>query len=394
MSQRTTLIAGVGMTAFRRPSEGVGYETLAREAVLAALADAGLDIADCQQIYAGWAYGDTTSGQRALDGVGLTGAPIFNVNNACASGSSAAFLARQAVASGAVECALAFGFEQMPSGALELFFSDRANVLSRHIAVSDRILGPSDDPMTPKVFAAAGREHMERDGISPESYAKIAVKARRHAANNPKAIFREPLSVEQVLHSREIIPPLTKFQCCPPSSGAAAVVICSEDFAERRGIARAVAIRGMALATDTPASFSGSAISMVGFDIAQTAARDALSEAGVAAADVDVVELHDCFTVNEALSYEAIGLCEAGGAERMIADDDNTYGGRVVVNPSGGLLAKGHPLGATGLAQLTELTLQLRGTADARQVEGARIGLQHNVGLNGAAVVSVLERLG
>ncbi len=392
MARPMAVIAGVGMTPFRRPGDGAGYEVLAEQAARLALHDANLRYADVGQVYAGWAYGDTTSGQRALLGLGATGVPIFNVNNACASGSSAAYLARQAVLGGAADCVLVVGFEQMPAGALELFFTDRANVLDRHTAVSDRLLGPSDAPMTPKVFAAAGREHMARDDIRAESYAMIAVKARRHAANNPNAVYRDPVTVEQVLASRPVIDPLTKLQCCPPTSGAAAAVICSTDFVARHGLADGVAIRGMALVTDLPSSFEGSAISMVGTDISARAAAQAYEEAGVGPDDVDVVELHDCFTVNEALSYEALGLAGAGDAERLIADADNTYGGKVVTNPSGGLLSKGHPLGATGLAQLAELTWQLRGRAEARQVAHADLALQHNVGLNGAAVVSVLER--
>lgn len=391
MAQRAALIAGVGMTRFRRPSEGARYEDLAVEAGKAALKDAGLEYSAVNQVYAGWAYGDTTSGQRAVLGLGMTGVPIFNVNNACSSGSSAAYLGRQAILGGAADCVLAIGFEQMPAGALELFFQDRAGVLDRHVAVSDRIVGASDEPMTPKVFAAAGREHMARDGISVEAYAKIAVKARRHGANNPNAVFRDPITVEDVLSSRAIIDPLTKLQCCPPTSGAAAVILCSKDFARKRGLSNCVVVKGMGCATDTPSSFGESAISMVGADISRAAAAQAYGESGASPAEIDVVELHDCFTINEALSYEALGLAANGEAEAMIADDENTYGGRVVVNPSGGLLAKGHPLGATGLAQLTELTLQLRGAAGARQVEAARLGLQHNVGLNGAAIVSVLE---
>lgn len=392
MTTRTAVITGVGMTRFHRPGDGVGYEVLAEQAARLALGDAGLRYTDIEQVYAGWAYGDTTSGQRALLGLGMTGVPIFNVNNACSSGSSAAYLARQAVVAGAIDCALVVGFEQMPAGALELFFSDRASVLERHVAVSDRMLEQSSAPMTPKIFAAAGREHMERDDITAESYAKIAVKARKHAANNPNAVYRDPVTVEQVLASRSIVDPLTKLQCCAPTSGAAAAVICSDEFAGRHGLVEGVALRGMALVTDLPSSFEGSAISMVGSDISAKAAAQAYDESSVEPADIDVVELHDCFTINEALSYEALGLVDPGDAERLIADEDNTYGGQVVTNPSGGLLSKGHPLGATGVAQLAELTWQLRGQAGHRQVERANLAVQHNVGLNGAAVVSVLER--
>ncbi|MEO1034904.1 MAG: beta-ketoacyl synthase N-terminal-like domain-containing protein [Pseudomonadota bacterium] len=392
MTSRTAVITGVGMTRFRRPADGVGYEVLAEQAARLALRDAGLSYVDVEQVYAGWAYGDTTSGQRALLGLGMTGVPIFNVNNACSSGSSAVFLARQAILGGSVDCALVVGFEQMPAGALELFFDDRANVLERHIAVSDSIIGETKAPMTPTLFAAAGREHMVRDDIAAESYAKIAVKARQHAANNPNAVYRDLVSVEEVLASRPIIDPLTKLQCCPPTSGAAAAVICSSSLVSRRELANGVALRGMGLVTDLPSSFDGSAISVVGSDISARAAEQAYEESGVEPADIDVVELHDCFTINEALSYEALQLAAPGNAEQLIADGDNTYGGKVVTNPSGGLLSKGHPLGATGVAQLAELTWQLRGQAGNRQVGRANLAVQHNVGLNGAAVVSVLER--
>jgi acetyl-CoA acetyltransferase len=234
---------------------------------------------------------------------------------------------------------------------------------------------------------------MARDGIGMADYAKIAVKARRHAAQNPNAVFTAPLTVDEVLASPAVVDPLTRLHCCPPTSGAAAAVFCSPGFARRHGLDQTVDLSAMALVSDHPDAFEEGAIAAVGSTIGAAAAARAYDAAGVSPTEVDVVELHDCFTINEALAYEDLGLAPRGGAARMIADDDNTYGGRVVINPSGGLLAKGHPLGATGVAQLAELTWQLRGQAGARQVEGARVGLQHNVGLNGAAVVSVLTRI-
>ena len=392
MSSSGVVIAGVGMTRFRRPSEGARYEDLAQEAAIAALTDAGLEFAQVGQVFAGWAYGDTTSGQRALAGLNTTGVPFFNVNNACASGSSAAFLARQAIRGGAADCVLVVGFEQMPAGALDVFFADRTNVFGRHSEVADQRLGAGEGPFAPRLFAAAAREHMTRDGISLESYARIAVKARRHAQHNPNAVFTAPLTVEQVLASPAVVDPITKLHCCAPTSGAAAAVFCSQTFARRHGLNSTVVLSAMALVSDHPDAFQAGPIAAVGSKIAAAAAAEAYEGTGVSPADIDVVELHDCFTINEALAYEDLGLAPAGGAERMIADDDNTYGGKVVVNPSGGLLAKGHPLGATGVGQLAELVWQLRGHAGARQVERARIGVQHNVGLNGAAVVSVLQK--
>lgn len=392
MSPAKTVIAGVGMSRFRRPSELVQYDELASDAVAKALADAGLGLGDIEQIYAGWAFGDTTSGQRAIHSLGLTGVPFFNVNNACASGSSAAYLARQAILSGAADCVLAFGFEQMPSGPIAVHFNDRPDVWGKHVEIADALLGPDPGPVAPRVFAAAAREQMQRDGVTPEVYAKIAVKARAHARNNPNAVFTEALSVEQVLGSPMVVDPITKLQCCPPTSGGAAAIFVSEAFARKHGLSTRVEIAGMAMATDRNESFEAGAIEVVGTGISSRAAQSAYAQAGVGPEDLDVVELHDCFTINELLSYESLGLTAAGDAIAFVADDQNTYGGRVVVNPSGGLLAKGHPLGATGLAQIAELTWQLRGDADARQVENARIALQHNVGLNGAAVVSILRR--
>lgn len=390
-NENQVTVAGVAMTRFRKPSEHAAYESLGLEAVQAALHDANIKYNQIEQVYAGWVYGDSTAGQRAIYPAGLTGVPFINVNNNCASGSTALYLARQAVASGAVDCALAVGFEQMPAGALNYYFQDRTPPLDKHLAVSDAILGTDEGPMTPRAFAAAGREHMQRDGIKLETYAQIAVKARKHGSNNPNAVFRDPISVAEVLSSREVLAPLTKLQCCPPTSGAAAAVVCSAKFARQHGISTDIGIVAQSLVSDFDSAFAGSAIAMVGSDISAAAAQQAYDQAGLGPQDVDVVELHDCFTINEALSYESLGLTNTGGAEKMVADGDNTYGGRYVVNPSGGLLAKGHPLGATGLAQCYELVTQLRGTAGARQVEGARTGLQHNVGLGSAAVVTVYQ---
>lgn len=392
MSDVRVVVSGVGMTRFRRPSERSRYEELGEEAVGKALADAGVEYSAIQQVYAGWVYGDSTSGQRVVYGVGMTGVPVINVNNNCSSGSSALYLARQAVAAGAADCVLALGFEQMPGGALDLVFPERTSPLDRHLAVAERYLGDDPGPMTLRAFGAAAREQMERDGIEPETFARIAVKARRHAVNNPHSAYRDPITVEDVLESKNFLAPLTKLQCCPPTSGAAAAVVCSEDYARRNGLDATVHILAQSMTTDFASSFGDSAIDMVGSEMSRRAAQAVYEEAGVGPDDVDVCELHDCFTVNEALSYESLGFTPQGTAEKFVLDGDNTYGGKVVINPSGGLLSKGHPLGATGLAQCTELVQQLRATADKRQVEDARIALQHNIGLGGAAVVTLYGR--
>ncbi|HRQ48498.1 MAG TPA: lipid-transfer protein [Rhodocyclaceae bacterium] len=387
------IVAGVGMHRFRKPGASEPYDVMAQTAINAALADAGLAFGHVQQAYASYVYGDSTSGQRALYGVGRSGIPVINVNNNCASGATALFLARQAVAGGAAHCVLAFGFEQMRRGALTEHWDDRPGPLSDFIEATRAAQGWDEQvPMAAQIFGGAGREHMRRFGTRPETFARIAVKARRHAANNPGAVFNEPVTLEEVLASPTIFDPLTRLQCCPPTCGAAAAVLVSPEFARHIGLERGVAIAGQSLVTDRDESFTeGDLRWLVGYGMGIEASERAYEMAGIGPEDVDVVELHDCFTTNELIAYEALGLVPEGEGERMVMDGDNTYGGRVVVNPSGGLLAKGHPLGATGLAQCAELVCQLRGEAGARQVEGARIGLQHNIGLGGACVVTVFE---
>ncbi|GAA3566790.1 lipid-transfer protein [Amycolatopsis ultiminotia] len=388
-------VAGVGMVPFSTPSRSDSYDVLAEGAVKAALADAGIELDAVQQAYAGYVYGDSTSGQNALYRVGMSGIPVVNVNNNCSTGSSALFLARQAVASGAADCVLAFGFEQMQRGALKQHWDDRPSAFDRFDEVAAKVQGEhAGVPLAPRYFGGAGAAYCEKYGMDPAVFAQISVKARRHAANNPYAVFTDAVTVEEVLASPQIFGPLTRLQCCPPTCGAGAAVLVSEEFARAHGLRTDVAIAAQAMTTDTPASFDGDLTRLVGYDMTATAARQVYETAGVAPEDIAVVELHDCFTTNEVLSYEALGLTGEGTAEKFIADGDNTYGGRVVTNPSGGLLSKGHPLGATGLAQCAELVWQLRGDAGARQVEDVSLALQHNIGLGGAAVVTLYEKVG
>ncbi|MGY0498491.1 lipid-transfer protein [Nocardia sp. FBN12] len=386
-------VAGVGMVPFSTPSRSEPYDVLAAGAVRNALLDAGIGIEQVQQAYAGYVYGDSTSGQRALYGVGMTGIPVVNVNNNCSTGSSALWLARQAVASGAAECVLAFGFEQMERGALAMKWPDRPSPFIDFMAVANEHNGASDAPFAAQLFGGAGAAYAQRYGTDPATFAMISVKARKHARNNPFAVFRDEVTVDEVLASPQIFGPLTRLQCCPPTCGAAAAIITSEDFARRHGLRTDVAITAQAMTTDTPNTFDDLP-KLVGYDMAQRAADQVYEAAGVDPADIRVVELHDCFTANELLSYEALRLTPEGTAEKFIRDGDNTYGGRVVTNPSGGLLSKGHPLGATGLAQCAELTWQLRGQAQDRQVDGVTLALQHNIGLGGAAVVTLYEKVG
>ncbi|MGW6391637.1 lipid-transfer protein [Streptomyces sp. NPDC055103] len=394
MTTRVT-VAGVGMIPFRTPRNSESYDVMGAEAARAALADAGIDYGLVQQAYVGYVYGDSTCGQAALYGVGQTGIPIVNVNNNCSTGSSALFLARQAIESGMLDCVLALGFEQMQRGALATHFQDRPSPFARFDEVALAVDGDSDAPFAARYFGGAGSAYAKEYGLAEDTFARIAVKARRHAANNPYAVFRDPVTVEEVLASPRIYGPLTRLQCCPPTCGAAAAVLCSEEFARKHGLRTDVAIRAQAMTTDYPSTFADMDMrKVVGFDMSKAAAQAVYERAGVGPEDVKVVELHDCFTTNELLTYEALGLTPEGSAEKFIRDGDNTYGGRVVTNPSGGLLSKGHPLGATGLAQCAELVWQLRGQAEARQVEGVKVALQHNIGLGGAAVVTLYEKMG
>lgn len=392
MKRRVNVI-GVGMTKFAKPGSSPDYHEMAREAGTLALKDAGIPYAEVEQAFVGYVYGDSTCGQRAVYELGLTGIPVVNVNNNCSTGSSALFLARQAIEGGLAECVIALGFEKMEKGALGSKFNDRENPMSQHAQVMLDAQGFSSAPPAAQMFGGAGREYRWQHGTKKETFGKIAEKARKHASNNPYALFGQVLSLEEIMASEEVFDPLTRFQCCPPTCGAGAAILCSDEFAKKHGIKNAVYIAAQAMTTDFASSFEEkSMIKMVGYDMTKSAARQVYEAAGIGPEDIQVVELHDCFTANELLTYEGLGLCPEGGAEKFIWDGDNTYGGKFVTNPSGGLLSKGHPLGATGLAQCTELVWQLRGTADKRQVDGARVALQHNLGLGGACVITMYRR--
>lgn len=392
MTRRINVI-GVGMVPFAKPGKSEEYNVMAAKAGRAALEDAGVPFGEIEQAYAGYVFGDSTCGQRAVYEIGLTGIPVFNVNNNCSTGSSALMLGAQAIAGGLVECVLVVGFEQMEKGALAAKWTDRTNPMDKHANLMSEVQGFTQAPPAAQMFGGAGREYRWKYGTKRETFAKISAKARQHASRNPYALFKEVLSVEEVMASEEVFDPLTRYQCCPPTCGAAAAVLCSDEFAKKHGIERPVYIAAQAMTTDFPSTFEEkSMIKMIGYDMAKAAAQKVYEKAGIGPKDVQVVELHDCFTANELLTYEALGLCNEGEAEKFIWDGDNTYGGRFVTNPSGGLLSKGHPLGATGLAQCTELVWHLRGTAGERQVPNARIALQHNLGLGGACVVTMYRR--
>ena len=387
-------IAGVGMIPFTKPGQSKDWDVMAETAIRLALADAGVTYDQIQQAYVGYVYADSTAGQSALYRVGVTGIPIVNVNNNCSTGSTALYLARQMVEAGVADCVLAVGFEQMLPGALGMVFADRKRTLDMALTRQDELQSYDDQaPFAAQQFGGAGLDHQARFGTSDEAFAMISVKARRHAANNPMALFRSPITLEEVMASKHLYGPITRFQACPPTCGAAAAVLVSPAFAAKHGLDASVEIVAQALTTDVPGTFEDRGMmSVVGYDMATEAARQVYETAGVGPDDIQAVELHDCFTPNELISYEALGLTPEGTAERYIRDGENTYGGRHVTNPSGGLLSKGHPLGATGLAQCYELTQQLRGTAGTRQVDDMHFALQHNVGLGGACVVTLYGR--
>ncbi|MBP8148177.1 MAG: lipid-transfer protein [Limnohabitans sp.] len=395
VSKRAVHVVGVGMIPFTKPGASESYHLMGARAAQLALDDAGVPYDAVQQAYVGYVYGDSTAGQAAIYGVGLTGIPVFNLNNNCSTGSSALYLARQAVESGMVECAIALGFEQMVPGPLKGAYQDRPAPMARFVEVMTAHQGfDVAAPRAAQFFGGAGLDYMKEHGIRADTFGRISVKARQHAARNPLAVFRQTLTLEEVMASPTVFGPLTRYQCCPPTCGAAAAIVCSADFAKKHKLDASVVIAAQAMTTDTPSTFESDDMRrVVGYDMTANAAKQVYEAAGIGPEDLDVVELHDCFTANELITYEGLGLTPEGTAEKFIVDGDNTYGGRIVTNPSGGLLSKGHPLGATGLAQCYELVSQLRGTADQRQVEGARLALQHNLGLGGACVVTLYQKV-
>ncbi len=387
------IVAGVGMIKFAKPGASESYDAMGAAAIRDALKDAGLSYDDVQQAYAGYVYGDSTCGQKALYHVGMTGIPVVNVNNNCSTGSTALFLARQAIEHGVADCVLAVGFEQMQPGALTSHWTDRPTPFDDFDTACDDLVGNSQVPLALRYFGGAGKSHMDKHGTYLNDFAKIRAKASRHAAKNPLALFNQEISEEQVMAAPMMWDGvMTRLMACPPTCGGAAAILCSPAFAAKHGIDTTVKIKAQAMTTDYASTFEArDMMQVVGYDMTAAAAKQVQEQSGIDIADVDVVELHDCFAHNELITYEGLGLTPEGTAQKFIADGDNTYGGKFVTNPSGGLLSKGHPLGATGRAQCYELTHQLRGTADARQVEGAKTALQHNLGLGGACVVTLYQ---
>ena len=387
------VVAGVGMVPFAKPGASETYDVMGAKATKMALNDCGLNYNMVKQAYVGYVFGDSTSGQRALYHLGMSGIPIINVNNNCSTGSTALYLARQAIETGVTDCVLALGFEQMRPGALGDIYTDRPSPFGEFDKNCQNLVGNSDIPLALRYFGGAGKSHMEKYGTDMHDFAKIRAKASRHASKNPLALFRKELSENEVLESPVMWPGvMTRLMACPPTCGGAAAILVSEDFAEKNNIDLNVKIISQSMTTDYESTFAeNDMMQLVGYDMSKEAARNVCEDSAIDVKDIDVVELHDCFAQNELITYEALGLCEEGEAKKFIRDGDNTYGGKFVTNPSGGLLSKGHPLGATGLAQCFELTQQLRGNAGERQVDGARTALQHNLGLGGACVATIYQ---
>jgi len=392
---RKVFVVGVGMTKFEKPgSKQWDYPDMGREAGEKALLDAGIPFAAVEQAAVGYCYGDSTCGERAFYELGLSGIPVYNVNNNCSTGSTALFMAKQLVEGGLAECTMAMGFEKMEKGSLGVKYTDRTTPMDKHFKLMVEQRGFAKAPAAPQMFGNAGLEHMERYGTTAEQFAKIGWKNHKHSVNNPYSQFQDEYTLEQILAAPQVYGPLTKLQCCPTSDGGGAAVLASEDFVRKHKLeGKAVEILGMAMATDMPSTFDEkSMIKLVGFDLTVKAAQKVYAQSGLGPENVDVVELHDCFSCNELITYEALRLCPEGKGGEFVASGAATYGGKTIINPSGGLISKGHPLGATGLAQCAELNWQLRGLAEKRQVTGAKVAMQHNLGLGGAGVVTMYRR--
>src|SRR3954451_13065328 len=316
--ERTTVnkayVVGVGMTKFEKPQRREwDYPDMARESGTKALEDAGIDYSLIEQAIVGYVYGDSTAGNRAVYELGLTGIPVTNVNNNCSTGSTALFMARNLVKGGLNDCVLALGFEKMQRGSLKGTFEDREPPVQRHYQALFEIFEPEAAPPAPMMFGMAGREHMQKYGSTPDHYAWIGYKNHKHSVNNPYAQFQTEYSLDEIKAAPMIYAPLTKLQCSPTSDGSVAAIVASERFVDEHDLwDRAIEIAGQAMVTDLSSTFADDTdcIKIVGYDMSKEAARRAYEEAQLGPEDVDVIELHDCFSANELITYEALGLAE------------------------------------------------------------------------------------
>ncbi|PHH68323.1 hypothetical protein CDD82_650 [Ophiocordyceps australis] len=392
--QSRVYVVGVGMTKFIKPRGTVEYTELGFEAGIKALLDAHINYDDVDQGIACYCYGDSTCGQRVFYQFGMTKMPVYNVNNNCSTGSTGLAMGRTLIASGAADCVMVVGFEKMKAGSLQSAYNDRESPISTTASMMAETRGFEAAPGAAQMFGNAGREYMEKYGAEADDFAEIARINHAHSPKNPYSQFQQVYSLDEIKQAPTIFEPLTKLQCCPTSDGGAAAILVSQAFLDARPQLReqAVEIAGQCLATDGPSLFSRSAIDLMGYEMTQHATRTAMAQAGVTADQVHVVELHDCFSANQMVALDAMGLSPKGKAHQLVRRGDITHGGRYLVNPSGGLISKGHPLGATGIAQCAELVWHLRGWANNRAKQGTRICLQHNLGLGGAVVVTVYRR--
>lgn len=388
----TAVVAGVGMTTFGKHLER-GLKAIGGEAVTAALADAGLAAADLEAAYVGNAAAGLVTGQESirgqviLRGIGIGKLPVINVENACASASTAVNQAAAMITAGVYDCVLALGVEKLYSedkrksfgafsGAVDVeMFEEVMAGLKRQAESSGATSSGAGEnrSMFMDIYASAARNHMERYGTTVEQFAGVSAKNSRHGHLNPRAQFRNELTVEEVLADRMIAEPLTRSMCSPIGDGAAAVILVSPQRARQMGIDKPVTIRSSVL-------HSGWDHGPGELDAARLSVAEAYEEAGVGPDDLHVIECHDASAPAELMAYEALGLCAEGEGGRLIDTGDTEIGGRIPVNTSGGLLRKGHPVGATGIAQIVELTEQLQGRSGDRQVVGASVGLAHNGG--------------
>ncbi|KAF4813231.1 Non-specific lipid-transfer protein [Colletotrichum siamense] len=413
-------VVGVGMTPFNSPKKSASIATnpdsdyldLGVEAAVKALLDAGINYDQVDQGIGCYVFGDSTCAQRVFYGLGMTGIPIFNVNNYCSSGSTGLWLANQAIMSGTADCVLVVGFDKMYPGPLPQVFEDRTNPLSRILDLSktqipEQDRGKPSPGWTPQLYANAQAEYLQKYatfGAEKTDFAKITSINRSHGVRNPYSQLSKEVTAEDVLASPTVSGDITRLQCCPSSTGAAAAVVVSERFLKTHPFLKsgAVQVAGQALVTDASSLYeSSSAIELIGSDMTRKAAAQAYEQAGITAEDATVIELHDCFTTNEMCALEGLGLADEGMGWKLVRDGGITYtsdgrsspsGRQWIVNPSGGLISKGHPLGATGLAQCAELVWHLRGWAASRSVPGTKYCVQHNMGLGGATVVTIYKR--
>lgn len=386
-------VLGVGLTEFIKPRGLRDYPEMGYEAGIKAMLDAQINYDDVETGVACFVNGDSASGQRVFYQFGMTSIPIYNQTNACATGSAGINLARNLIQGGSIDCALVIGFEKMKPGSIKSVWDDRAPAVELSLKMMKDMRGAAQVSPNPQWFGNAGRQYMEQYGAKPEDFAEIARVSHEHSQRNPYAQFKTKYSLQEILDSPMIYPPLTKLQCSPTSDGAGAAVLVSQKFLDERPHLKkqAILIASQQMRTDTPQLYSRSDIQLCGYDMTRQAVTAAYKEAGVGPKDIKVCELHDCFSANEMVLLECLEFSPVGKAHEMVRNGDITYGGKMVINPSGGLISKGHPLGATGLAQCAELTWQLRGWANNRLVS-TKVALQHNLGLGGVVVVTVYKR--